>query len=162
MGDLVITPALGVAWMVSEDVIDAQILKRMDGQQIVLRNTLRFLLNPSRGPRGGTGPGIALETSIRVVAVLARLEYRVLSSSVPAPGVLFVQGEWACFSFATSCTARPAKCRPMSRSSSAYRSSPQKKGEGPEPHATFRTRRTPSSAITTSTPSVTTDIRISA
>ena len=48
-GDLVITPALGVAWMVSEDVIDAQILKRMDGQQIVLRNTLRFLLNPSRG-----------------------------------------------------------------------------------------------------------------
>ena len=51
-GDLVITPALGVAWMVSEDVIDAQILKRMDGQQIVLRNTLRFLLNPSRGPRG--------------------------------------------------------------------------------------------------------------
>jgi len=32
MGDLVITPALGVAWMVSEDVIDAQILKRMDGQ----------------------------------------------------------------------------------------------------------------------------------
>jgi len=52
MGDLVITPALGVAWMVSEDVIDAQILKRMDGQQIVLRNTLRFLLNPSRGPRG--------------------------------------------------------------------------------------------------------------
>ena len=48
MGDLVITPALGVAWMVSEDVIDAQILKRMDGQQIVLRNTLRFLLNPSR------------------------------------------------------------------------------------------------------------------
>ena len=106
MGDLVITPALGVAWMVSEDVIDAP--------------------------------------------------------SVPAPGVLFVQGEWACFSFATSSTAGPAKCRPMSRSSSAYRSSPQKKGEGPEPHATFRTRRTPSSAITTSTPSVTTDIRISA
>ena len=45
-----ITLALGVAWMLSEDVIDAQILKRMDGQQIVLRNTLRFLLNPSRGP----------------------------------------------------------------------------------------------------------------
>src|SRR4029453_6323143 len=58
-GDLVITPALGVAWMVSEDVIDAQILKRMDGQQIVLRNTLRFLLNPSRAPANlsrGTWP----------------------------------------------------------------------------------------------------------
>jgi hypothetical protein len=33
---------------------------------------------------------------------------------------------------------------------------------GRPPHATFRTRRTPSSAITTSTPNVTTDIRISA
>ena len=47
-GDLVITPALGVAWMVGEDVIDEQVLKRMDGQQIVLRNTVRFFLNPSR------------------------------------------------------------------------------------------------------------------
>jgi hypothetical protein len=47
-GDLVITPALGVAWMVGEDVIDEQILERMDGQQIVLRNTVRFFLNPSR------------------------------------------------------------------------------------------------------------------
>jgi len=91
-GDLVITPALGVAWMVSEDVIDAQIPKQMDGQQIVLRNTLRFHLNPSRG-----------------AANLSR-------------------GNWPWY----------------------------------DPHATFRTRRTPSSAITTSTPSVTTDIRISA
>jgi hypothetical protein len=48
-GDLVITPTFGVAWMVSEDMIDAQIPKRMDGQQIVLRNTVRFFLNPSRG-----------------------------------------------------------------------------------------------------------------
>jgi hypothetical protein len=47
-GDLVITPTLGVAWMVTEDVIDARVLKRMDGQQIVLRNTVRFFLNPSR------------------------------------------------------------------------------------------------------------------
>ena len=47
-GDLVITPVLGVAWMVGEDVIDEQVLKRMDGQQIVWRNTVRFFLNPSR------------------------------------------------------------------------------------------------------------------
>ena len=47
--DLVITPTLGVVWMVGEDVIDAKVLKRMDDQQIVLRNTLRFFLNPSRG-----------------------------------------------------------------------------------------------------------------
>ena len=47
--DLVITPTLGVMWMVGEDVIDAKVLKLMDGQQIVLRNTVRFFLNPSRG-----------------------------------------------------------------------------------------------------------------
>ena len=47
-GDLVITPVLGVVWMVTEDAIDARVLKRMDGQQIVWRNTERFFLNPSR------------------------------------------------------------------------------------------------------------------
>ena len=47
-GDLVITPVIGTAWMVGEDLIDEKILKRMDGQQIVFRNTVRFFLNPSR------------------------------------------------------------------------------------------------------------------
>ena len=47
-GDLLITPVLGTAWMVGEDLIDEKILKRMDGQQIVWRNTPRFFLNPSR------------------------------------------------------------------------------------------------------------------
>ena len=47
-GDLVITPVIGTAWMVGEDLIDEKILKRMDGQQIVWRNTVRFFLNPSR------------------------------------------------------------------------------------------------------------------
>jgi hypothetical protein len=47
--DLVITPTLGTAWMVGEDLIDEQLLTRMDGANTVLRNTLRFLLNPSRG-----------------------------------------------------------------------------------------------------------------
>jgi hypothetical protein len=47
-GDLVITPVFGTAWMVAEDLIDEKILKRMDGQQIVWRNTVRFFLNPSR------------------------------------------------------------------------------------------------------------------
>ncbi len=46
--DLVITPVLGTAWMVGEDVIDERLLKQMDGTNTVLRNTLRFLLNPSR------------------------------------------------------------------------------------------------------------------
>jgi hypothetical protein len=47
-GDLVITPLVGTAWMVGEDLIDEKILKRMDGQQTVWRNTVRFFLNPSR------------------------------------------------------------------------------------------------------------------
>jgi hypothetical protein len=34
--------------MVGEDLIDEKILKRMDDQQIVWRNTVRFFLNPSR------------------------------------------------------------------------------------------------------------------
>jgi hypothetical protein len=46
--DLVITPVLGTAWMVGEDVIDERILRRMDGANSVLRNTVRFFLNPSR------------------------------------------------------------------------------------------------------------------
>jgi hypothetical protein len=47
--DLVITPTLGTVWMVGEDLIDGQLLKQMDGANTILRNTLRFLLNPSRG-----------------------------------------------------------------------------------------------------------------
>jgi len=47
-GDLVVTPVLGTVWMFGEDVIDQRILKRMDGSNIVLRNALRFFLNPSR------------------------------------------------------------------------------------------------------------------
>ena len=47
-GDLVVTPVLGTVWMLGEDVIDQGILKRMDGTNIVLRNTVRFFLNPAR------------------------------------------------------------------------------------------------------------------
>src|SRR5688572_31317776 len=36
--DLVITPVLGTAWMVGEDVIDERLLKQMDGANTVLRN----------------------------------------------------------------------------------------------------------------------------
>ena len=46
--DLVITPLLGTAWMVGEDVVDERILTQLDGANEVLRNTLRFVLNPSR------------------------------------------------------------------------------------------------------------------
>jgi len=46
--DLVITPTLGAAWMVGEDVIDERLLARMDGANTVLRNTVRFFLNPAR------------------------------------------------------------------------------------------------------------------
>jgi len=44
--DFVITPVLGTAWMVGEDLIDAKMLGRLDGG--TLRNTLRTVLNPSR------------------------------------------------------------------------------------------------------------------
>lgn len=46
--DIVITPVLGTAWMVGEDVLDERLLKQMDGANTVLRNTLRFVLNPAR------------------------------------------------------------------------------------------------------------------
>ena len=46
--DLVITPTLGAAWMVGEDVVDERLLTRMDGANTVLRNTVRFFLNPAR------------------------------------------------------------------------------------------------------------------
>jgi hypothetical protein len=46
--DLVITPTLGAAWMVGEDVVDERLLSRMDGANTVLRNTVRFFLNPAR------------------------------------------------------------------------------------------------------------------
>jgi len=47
--DLVVTPVLGTAWMVGEDLVDERILKPLDGANTVLRNTVRFFLNPSRG-----------------------------------------------------------------------------------------------------------------
>jgi hypothetical protein len=47
--DLVVTPVLGIAWMVGEDVIDERVLRSMDGANTVLRNTVRVVLNPSRG-----------------------------------------------------------------------------------------------------------------
>jgi hypothetical protein len=34
--------------MVGEDLIDERILKQLDGANTAVRNTLRFLLNPSR------------------------------------------------------------------------------------------------------------------
>jgi hypothetical protein len=46
--DFVITPTLGTVWMIGEDVIDERVLTRMDSQNMVLRNTVRFFLNPSR------------------------------------------------------------------------------------------------------------------
>jgi hypothetical protein len=46
--DLVITPVLGTAWMVGEDLLDERLLRRLDGTNEVLRNSLRFVLNPAR------------------------------------------------------------------------------------------------------------------
>jgi len=46
--DLVITPTVGTAWMVAEDLIDQRLLARMDRKNEVLRNILRSVLNPSR------------------------------------------------------------------------------------------------------------------
>ena len=46
--DLVITPVLGTAWMVGEDLLDQRILRRLDGTNTVVRNTLRSVLNPAR------------------------------------------------------------------------------------------------------------------
>jgi len=46
--DLVMTPVAGTAWMVGEDLLDQRLLKRMDGTNMILRNTLRLFLNPSR------------------------------------------------------------------------------------------------------------------
>ena len=47
-GDLLITPALGTAWMVAEDLVDQRVLDGMEGKNVVLRNVLRLMLNPSR------------------------------------------------------------------------------------------------------------------
>jgi hypothetical protein len=47
-GDLVITPTLGTAWMVGEDLLDQRVLARMDAGNAVLRNVVRTVLNPSR------------------------------------------------------------------------------------------------------------------
>ena len=46
--DLVITPVLGTAWMVGEDLLDQRILRRLDGANTAVRNTLRVVLNPAR------------------------------------------------------------------------------------------------------------------
>jgi hypothetical protein len=46
--DFVITPAIGTAWMVSEDLIDHYVLARMDNGNVVARNIARLFLNPSR------------------------------------------------------------------------------------------------------------------
>ena len=46
--DLVITPVLGTAWMVGEDLLDERLLRRLDHSNEVLRNSLRFVLNPAR------------------------------------------------------------------------------------------------------------------
>ena len=46
--DFVITPTLGAAWMVSEDLIDHYVLAHMDNGNVVLRNVVRLFLNPSR------------------------------------------------------------------------------------------------------------------
>ena len=47
-GDLVITPTLGTAWMVGEDLLDQRVLARRDAGNAVLRNVVRTVLNPSR------------------------------------------------------------------------------------------------------------------
>ena len=46
--DLVITPTVGTAWMVAEDLIDQRLLARLDRRKGVFRNILRSVLNPSR------------------------------------------------------------------------------------------------------------------
>jgi hypothetical protein len=46
--DLVITPVVGTAWMVGEDLIDRHVLTPMDGMHPWGRNAVRFFLNPSR------------------------------------------------------------------------------------------------------------------
>lgn len=46
--DLVITPVLGTAWMVGEDLVDQKVLARMDTQNVYLKNIVRSFLNPSR------------------------------------------------------------------------------------------------------------------
>ena len=53
--DFVITPTLGTAWMVGEDVIDDKLLTRMDGANTVLRNTLRGTASHRRACRRPSG-----------------------------------------------------------------------------------------------------------
>lgn len=46
--DFVITPTLGTAWMIGEDLLDERLLTRIDGANIVLRSAARLFLNPAR------------------------------------------------------------------------------------------------------------------
>jgi len=48
--DLVVTPTLGTAWMVGEDLLDRYVIERLEGKigSNSLRNTIRILLNPTR------------------------------------------------------------------------------------------------------------------
>ncbi|HEX5109733.1 MAG TPA: hypothetical protein VFV95_14880 [Vicinamibacterales bacterium] len=46
--DLVVTPTLGTAWMVGEDLLDQRVLARLDSKNVVLRNAMRTVLNLSR------------------------------------------------------------------------------------------------------------------
>lgn len=48
--DIVVTPALGTAWMAGEDLLDHHVIQYLDRRinNCVLRNTIRILLNPTR------------------------------------------------------------------------------------------------------------------
>ena len=46
--DLVVTPTLGTAWMVGEDLLAQRVLARLDSKNVVLRNAMRTVLNLSR------------------------------------------------------------------------------------------------------------------
>ena len=66
--DLVITPVLGTAWMVGEDVIDERILKRMDGANTVLRNTAPVLPQSLTKRRESLEAQVALVSGTRPLA----------------------------------------------------------------------------------------------
>lgn len=49
--DLVVTPTLGTAWLIGEDVLDRYIVQRLEQKSTrpLVRNTARVLFNPMRG-----------------------------------------------------------------------------------------------------------------
>jgi hypothetical protein len=49
--DLVVTPTLGTAWLIGEDILDRFVVQRLAGRSNggVRGNALRMLLNPMRG-----------------------------------------------------------------------------------------------------------------